>query len=307
MTSKPKAKPKPKPKGRVAEPPSREPQADGLEALAAQVVGAAASDEAPSLLPEVYVDPTRDADVFRVMDALDEAQILDSLEGRPSDVMVYTFQQGGKRVVGLSFHGVAECVRAINAHRFARIRVSDRAPVMREVQETDEKGETVTYIECSVYAEDEQNGGGMWGLARQPKFQTFRDSGRKPELDKFASTKALSKAQRNAMAPLVPVAFREALIAHALGNEKRVKEIRVGMGDPTAEMPPPLVDERATALKGEVRGVYDEIRKGWPRHLPPGQFNVKLRRAEVEHAALEELRDELRSRLDHLKSSGEGA
>jgi hypothetical protein len=268
------------------------------------VVDATAEEEPQAAPGELIARADVDGDVYRIMDAYDSEQVLAELEGRPSEVMIYSFGSGGNRKTGLSWKGAAECVRTMNANRYAQIKVAKEiAPIFEEIQEENEDGNTITYVQATVYAEDALNGGGNWGTARQQKFMVYnqeRNPGKKPTIDPFARAKALSKAQRNAMEPLVPLSFVEALIALHIGNKNRVKEIRVGLGHATAELPPPLVDEAATELKNACRGVYADIRKLDPMALPPGRFNVKLRRAEVEHKALEELLEELRSMLQHL-------
>lgn len=272
------------------------------------VDGIAVEDVVVPAAAELVVRPDVRDDVFRAMDAHDELQILEALEGRPSKVMVYSFSSGGSLQTGLSFQGVAEVVRTMNGAGHTSIRVSpDHAPIVEEVQEENEGGDIVTYIQVTVYAEDSRNGGGNWGAARQAKFQTFRNKDRKPELDKFAYSKALSKAQRNAMLPLTPVVFRETLIAQMLNEPARVKALRVGMGDPVAEMPAPLTDERAEALKVEIRAVFKEIRDLDPTALMPGQFHVKLQRVAHEHAGMEELLEALRSQRDHLAAKATSA
>lgn len=251
---------------------------------------------------EPTVRPGSEVDAFKAMDRLDEQQILDALEGRPSDTIAYSFKTGGKQQTGLSYAGVAEVVRTMNAAGHTAIAISpDFAPLVAEVVEEDENGEPVTFIQVTVYAHDTRNGGGNYGTARQAKFVTFKDKGRKPQLDSFAFTKALSKSQRNAMAPLTPMVFREALIAQALNNPARVKELRLGMGDPTAELPPPLTDERAVALKDAIRAVFKQIRDLDPQALLPGQFHAKLQRVAHEHAGMEELLDALAGQLAHLR------
>jgi hypothetical protein len=258
--------------------------------------------ETPEAAVELTVRPNSEADAFKAMDRLDEVQILDALEGRPSDTIAYSFKSGGKLQTGLSYAGVAEVVRTLNTEGHTAIRVSpDVQPLVQEIVEEDDNGEPVTYIQVTVYAEDTRNGGGNYGSARQAKFLTYRDKSRKPQLDSFAFVKALSKAQRNAMSPLTPMIFREALVAKALDNPGRVKELRIGMGDPQAELPPPLTDDRAQELKTEIRAVYKEIRAIDPAVLPPGRFNVQFRRTEHEHAAMEEFLEGLRSQLAHLR------
>lgn len=251
---------------------------------------------------ELAVRPDVPDDVFRAMDALDELQILEALEGRPSEVMVYSFESGGKRQTGLSFAGVAEVVRTMNQERVTAIEVaSDVPPIVEDVQEEGDDGQVVTYVQATVYARDKVNGGGLWGTARQAKFQVFRDKSKKPRLDPFARAKALSKAQRNAMLPLTPVAYRESLIALHMNNAARVKELRLGLGDPTAELPPPLTDERAEELKAAIRATYKQIRDVDPQALLPGRFNAKLQRVAHEHAGMEELLAELESQLAHVR------
>lgn len=304
--AKPKAKPRPKkqPPGEIrAERDQRQ-----FEHVATEVLAKVAERIAP---PEpqggelvVRLD-NPDQDVYRVMDAYDEAQILDELEGRPSDKMVYSFNAGGKKVTGLSYSGVAESVRTLNARGLTQIRAAkDVPPRYEDVQEENEHGDVVTYVECEVYVEDAKAGSGWWGLARQPKFQVFKDKDRKPELDKFAKTKALSKAQRNGGLNLVPLAFREILIALALEQPQRVQLLRAGVpSTQETQLGAPLGDERAEALAGEIREAYARV-KGLPggvRAMPPGRFNAKLSRARAtDHASMEELRDELLSLAEHL-------
>jgi hypothetical protein len=274
----------------------------------AVVEGTAVEEGAEEFKPapgELAVRPDVPDDAFRAMDAWDEVQILDALMGRPSEKLVYSFKgKDGKPQNGLSYEGVGEVVRELNANRHTAIRVSESfAPVLTEVQEENEQGEVVTYIQALVYAEDELNRGGNYGIARQAKFQVYKDKSRKPTLDPYATTKALSKAQRNAMKPLTPVVFREALIAKMLNNPQRVQHLMLGMGDATAEMPPPLTDDRADELRKRIRAVYSEIKGVDPMALLPGQFNAKLRRVEHEHAAMEELLAALEAQLAHLRET----
>lgn len=290
--------------------PRKKPAPDELESAALAVLERAAergSVEPPPAGGELVVDVRQSDDVFRVMDAYDEAQILDELEGRPSDKMVYSFSQGGQLVTGLSYSGVSESVRTLNSRGLTQIRTAkDVEPRFREVQETDEHGEVVTYVECLVYVEDARNGGGDWGLARQPKFQKFKDTKRTPALDKFATTKALSKAQRNGGLVLVPLAFREILIALATKQGGRVQELRAGIPSPKADvLPAPIVDDRANELRAGIREAYDAV-KGLPgglKAMPPGRFSTKLRRVEsIDHAAMEEFLAELVSLGEHLRA-----
>jgi hypothetical protein len=294
----PRKKPAAKPRTSRAKKPETPAAVDqqAFEKLATEVLERAAARVVPEPAQggELVVrldDPQND--VFRVMDAYDEAQILDELEGRPSKKMVYSFDGNA----GLSYSGVSEAVRTLNSRGLTQIRVAkDVTPMLREVTETDENGETITYVEVLVYGED---------LARQQKFQTFRDKTKTPKLDKFATTKALSKAQRNAQLELIPMMFREILIALAQQDPRTVQVLRSGMPSTAdAQLGAPLQDERAVELAEEIRVAYDEVKAlpGGPRKMPPGKFNAKLTRARAtDHKSMEELRDELRSLAEHLR------
>lgn len=269
------------------------------------VVDSTAVEEARAA--EVVVRPDVEQDVFAAMDALDENQILDALQGRPSQVMAYSFKSGGKTQTGLSYAGVAECVREMNVRGFTSIRVSPNVPpVIEEFQEEDEKGQTVTYFRVTTYAEDSKNGGGQYGMATQRKFQGFRDKSRKPELDHFALTKALSKSQRNAMLPLIPVEFREVVIAQALDDPARVQQIRAGGAGQLADLPAPLTDERAEAQRETARALFREIQAVNRLFMLPAQHHAYLTRAEHSHARLDEYIAYLQDKLDEVKR-GAGA
>ena len=266
------------------------------------VVDSTAVEE--SRAAEVAVRPDVEQDVFRAMNALNENQILDALQGRPSEVMVYSFpKKGGGTQSGLSWAGVAECVRTMNVGGYARIRVSpEHKPIIEEYQEEDEKGVVVTYFRVLTYAEDEQNGGGGWGMASQPKFQTFKDRTKKPALDHYALVKALSKSQRNAMLPLIPVDYRETVIAQALKDEARVKQIRAGGAGDLAELPPPLTDERAEAQRETARALYHELQEVNRLAVLPAAFHAYMTRAEHSHERLDEFIAYLQQKLAEEKA-----
>ncbi len=251
-------------------------------------------------------------DVFRAMDRADEELILDELMGRALDVMVYCFEQGGKKLTDLSYAGIAEAVRTMNARGFGHVRVSGDPPIVNEVREDGQD-----FYRLMVYAVDEANGGGQWGTAVEPKRMKLRaaTANRRrangeeiPEddtvWDKFALAKALSKAQRNALKPLVPVELRQALIAQYLGDESKVKRIKAGPANEVlAELPPPLADDEAKALLAEIRGKYDVL-KGYSRlKLPPAKFNSYLTQVQHDHDRMREFVAHLDQWIDEAKAA----
>jgi hypothetical protein len=278
----------------------------------------------PSLAELVAADPkieaefAREVDAFRpdaatysaerdpyaVMDLHEEEQIIDEIAGRTLDVMVYSFKDGeGRPQTGLSYAGVREIVRTINARSGAvRLRVSNQPPIVEEFTEDGE-----AYYRVKVYAEDAATGGGQWAAAVEPKHMTYRvKSGpekgtTKKKWDKFALTKALNKAQRNALGALIPETLRQMVIALYLKDERRVKAIKVGGGGALAELPAPLTSPEAVGLLGEIDGLYGEIKEHSRTVMPPGAFNARRMRAAHDLGALRALRDSLGQLRDELK------
>lgn len=246
----------------------------------------------------------RPEDIFAVLDKHDEEQIIDEIAGRALEVMVYSFPQDGKTVTDLSYAGVLETVRTLNARSATRIRVANQPPIVDEIVEDGK-----TFVRVQVYAEDTAIGGGQWGLATEPKHMTYRvKSGpgkgtTKTKWDKFAATKALSKAQRNAQGALIPLQLRQLVIALFLKDERRVKAIKVGGGGALAELPPPDTSPEAKAATDRIHALYGEIKEYSRTVLPPGAFHARLVRdahdvkaLEAFAESLEQLRDELREK-----------
>ena len=143
---------------------------------------------------------------FQVMERADEDLILAELQGAALEVFVYSFtDKAGKIITGLSLPGVRETVRVMNARGAARIKISDRPP---QISESD------THYEVLVYAVDEQNGGGAWGIKRQAK----RFPG--GMINEFALEQALSKSQRNALRALIPETWVNVMIQDFLRSGK---------------------------------------------------------------------------------------
>jgi len=269
---------------------------DGAEVEFITVGGTMVPKDADEFKPPPTELVALDAqDAYRAMDRADELQILDELQGRALEVMVYSFSQGGKRLTDLSYAGVREVVRTLNVRGHTRIKISGCRPPL--VDEVSEDGES--YYRVMVYAEDQSTGSGQWGTAVEPKHMKKKNGD--VVWDKFALTKALNKAQRNAMKALIPVEFQQTVVAQYLGDGAKVKKIQAGPGaEQLAELPPPLTDPKAEALKQEAREVYDSIKSHDRTKLLPAAFHAYLVRAEHSHERLQEFVEYLRQRLDEV-------
>jgi hypothetical protein len=272
--------------------------ADDPEVVDAEAIEESRPPEKDLVVRGAALDPQAP---YRVMDRHDEAQILDELVGRQLAVMVYSFD--GK--TDLSYAGVQEVVRTLNARGATRIEVaSDPRPEFTEVEDDGK-----VYIQCTAYARDTLNGGGAWGTATEPKYMQLRNG--KTKLDSFARTKALSKSQRNAEKALIPEEFRQLLVARFLKDERRVKQIREGLmsDEDLPQLPPPVDDDEMRAKVATARDRYTEITKlapgGVKVSLTPATFHRYLTRAETDHERMDGFLALLEEKLAEAKEATE--
>ncbi|MBA2705850.1 MAG: hypothetical protein H0U60_18595 [Blastocatellia bacterium] len=165
---------------------------------------------------------------YEEMEKMDEQMVLDEIKGRAIDTLVYQIPQGGSTITGLSLSGVRETARVMNKQGQARIRISDKEPT---VIETDD------YFEVRIYAVDEMNGGGNWGIKRQEK--KYARGG----LNVFAYEQALAKAQRNAIRGLIPEWFVKQMIDSWIRAKSGVKV--VNQQQPAQRAPQPATTQQA--------------------------------------------------------------
>lgn len=280
-------------------------QADAIDGTAVEVPVDPA--EAQPFVPEPgeMVPLGGEVDTFRRMELEDERAIMEELQGRALEVMLYDFPQDGKRTIGFSWTGIAEGVNTLNRRGFTRIRISpEYEPKFEEIELAGGK----RAVRCMVYAEDLAHGSGNYGVAEQPLKIRKRNGDEIP--DPFAHRKALSKAQRNAFEVLIPLEMREYLKAQYQGAGK-VKVIQ-GAESASPDRPPALSDEQAKKQLARLREVYDEIKAVNRLVMPPGQFNAIVMGAQHDHdrlddaiAHLEAFRDgeeEIRSMFGRLSS-----
>jgi hypothetical protein len=253
--------------------------------------------------------------VFEIMTVEDERQIMAELEGRALDVMVYSFPMKGddgrsRKQTGLSWKGVGETVRTYN-NRFPGSAIEldpDVLPLISDVMvpaqirengTIEDQYREVAGVQVIVYARNRGAGGGNWGMGVQPRAMRLKlkypeNHERAGEFqfkpDPFCFHKALSKAQRNAMEPLLPIEFVETVKAAYEERPGKVKRIpgATGIVAGAIDRPPPLTDEKAIALKRKAQGLYDRLRALNPRLLPPGLYANRIRAAEHAHDALEQ-------------------
>lgn len=240
--------------------------------------------------PEVAlaVDDRSEADVYRAMDRADELLILDELQGRVIKTMVYSYESKGELITDLSVYGVNETVRLMNERGGCQIGVSPvPEPIVTEVREGEED-----YYQVMVFARDARfPETGRWGSATEPKVMTLKNGNK--VWDKFALTKALNKAERNALKKQIPEDWRQFIIAQAT-QQDRVEYLRPLGSGVVAELPPAIQSEEAELIRRQIHEVYAELKELNRLAMPPGRFNGWLTRVETEsEERMEAFRDQL--------------
>ena len=133
---------------------------------------------------------------YEVVDQVDDQAIIELMTGQTIQDYVYSFKQGGRTVEGLTLAGINEA-----ANRRGGIQVEE---IKYEEQEN-------SWI-ATAKAVDTITGSSRYGAYEQPKM-----NGNRP--DPFAFTKAIHKAQRNAIKQLIPMpVIREVLNFYLRGK-----------------------------------------------------------------------------------------
>ncbi|GIX07943.1 MAG: hypothetical protein KatS3mg115_2346 [Candidatus Poribacteria bacterium] len=113
--------------------------------------------------------------------ARDDEAIIAMMTGQAIEDYVYTFRQGGRVVEGLTLAGINEAANRLGGIQVEEIRYE----------------ETETSWIAIVKATDTYTGSSRYGAYEQPKKVNGRE-------DPYAFTKAIHKAQRNAIKQLLP-------------------------------------------------------------------------------------------------------
>lgn len=159
-----------------------------------------------SVVPEVV---EQDNMPYSLMERKDEDQILQEIKGNVLEEFVYSFPQGNRQIIGLSYAGVKQI-----ALKMGNIHCEE--PILQE--------NGSCWI-SKVKAIDIQRNLEMWGVSMQPKFMELRN-GQKLR-DDFCIQKCVSKAERNALRKLMP----EKIIIEMIKEwQKKNKNNGGGMG-----------------------------------------------------------------------------
>jgi hypothetical protein len=256
------------------------------------------AESMPPAMELAISDPRDMGEVVRAMDANDVAMLLERVQGDALEKWIY---KAGDNV-GLSIHGVQDIVIAMNASARCRIRIlPETMNVEREQELTGVDGAADDYWSVTIAAVDEVTGLTFIGHSQEPVFQKRRDGSR--SFDKFSKTKALQKAQRNALAAHIPEVVEQTVIATYLNDPRRVKPILTVAQAKAAELPPALTGPEAEAKVARARELLAAIHEVGPEarmRYTPGQFHAHLTNAQHDLARLDDFIAYLEERLEKM-------
>lgn len=284
------------------EPADEAASSHAVEEVTAELTAEQAEEYKPGAHELVVTDLGDEQQVFVVLDRHDEQQIIEEFQRRALRVMLYDIPAkggSGKRAIDLSYAGVNEAVRLMNATGKCRIHIDRDVLHLAEVTEDLGKGPE-RFVVATVYAVDDVTGYGQFGTSTEPTHMRLRDGTTK--WDVFARTKAINKAQRNALRTTVPERMRQTLIAQYRGDDVALRQIKAGAGaEALAGLPAPLTDERAEVQKARARELYDAIKEYAPGgvavKLLPAYFHAQMSRAEHSHDRMDDFIAYLEQRL----------
>lgn len=190
--------------------------------------------------------------VYEVFEQRDEQQIQALLEGRYLEEFVYEFCRRHKWQSGVR---PPECTCKDLVCGISWLAVQEASRVYGGIQVPVEKckiKEDAEQVEALVEAIDTQTNSSRIGVASQAKMmRTYQGVVR----DQFATQKALSKAQRNAIKQLLPqTMLKEWIQKHRNGGNGKTQGAQASAQPAAGGQPHPL-DARAQELRAEITTV----------------------------------------------------
>ena len=191
-----------------------------------------------------------------VIDNVDDQAIVDLMTGQTIQDYVYSFKQGGRVVEGLTLAGINEA-----ANRRGGIQVNNIS-----YKETEN-----SWI-ATAEAMDTITGNSRYGAFEQPK----NNGGRK---DPFAFTKAIHKAQRNAIKQLLPVPVIREVLNFYLKRKVETADTHHTQADPDSNDTITNAQKAAFAIANKLEEPLqkNEIDKTALWHYIKQKYNVESR------------------------------
>ena len=172
---------------------------------------------------------------YEVLDQVDDQAIVEMMTGQAIQDYVYSFKQGGKTVEGLTLAGINEA-----ANRRGGIQVEDV-----KYEERDQSWLAI------AKATDTVTGSSRYGAYEQAKRMGNRE-------DPFAFTKAVHKAQRNAVKQLLPVAVIKEVLNFYLHRQAGGETVQMGLPSAASTSKVSNAQKAAFAMASKLEGKLEE-------------------------------------------------
>ncbi len=172
---------------------------------------------------------------YEVLDQVDDQAIVEMMTGQSIQDYVYSFKQGGKTVEGLTLAGINEA-----ANRRGGIQVDD---VQYEEREH-------SWL-ATAKATDTVTGSSRYGAYEQPKRMGNRE-------DPHAFTKAIHKAQRNAVKQLLPVTVIKEVLNFYLHRQAGGEMAQMGLPSAASTAKISNAQKAAFSMATKLEGKLEE-------------------------------------------------
>ncbi len=172
---------------------------------------------------------------YEVLDQVDDQAIVEMMTGQAIQDYVYSFKQGGKTVEGLTLAGINEA-----ANRRGGIQVEDV-----RYEERDQSWLAI------AKATDTVTGSSRYGAYEQSKRMGSRE-------DPFAFTKAVHKAQRNAVKQLLPVAVIKEVLNFYLHRQAGSTATQMGLPSAAATGNITNAQKAAFSMASKLEGKLEQ-------------------------------------------------
>lgn len=284
---------------------------DATDGPAAEL-GEVVDDYIPGPAELAVADPADEHEVMLRMDDHDVRMLLERAQKTALKKWVYELPDGTK---GLTVGAVQDLTQQMNWMGKCRIGTVPETLTVEQLIADEGNGEEPFWV-ATIFARDEMTGAMLPGSSMEPQRMRLRkataDRKRQrgaqiPEdnaiFDRFARTKAIQKAARNALAAFIPEEVEQAIIAMFENDPKRVERIRTEAEQKIEDRPPPLDDDEAKAKLKLARDLYDEVRElggSAVTEFTPGKFGAYMLNAQHSHETLDAFVEYVRSERDRL-------
>lgn len=293
---------------------------DEPEPVDAEVV---AEEPAPDMAPAidemvgslVIHDPGDEHESMIVLDNHDMALFLAEVQTAALRKWVYVLP-GRDGAEGLTIHATQDIVQRMNWKGWAQIGVLPETLKTEQLTADEGNGPEAFWV-ATIFAIDKKTGSMQPGVAMEPQKMKLKAATAKKKrdegieippdnkvFDRYALSKAVQKATRNALQAFIPEEVKQTVIGMFKGDASRVERIRTEREAEVEKLPPPIDDDEMRTLIAKADAIYDEIKEAGAGQgkvkMPPGYYNAGKLRVQHSHDRMRDFIVWLEGRLAEI-------